>query len=67
MTKVGANSRELLNRRLQNKKEIIIVILYLTTCHLGAESSFKRERETNYNTKLKQLMIKILLSYVICN
>ena len=27
---------------------IIIIILYLTTCHLGAESSFKRERETNY-------------------
>ena len=32
---------------------IIIIILYLTTCHLGAESSFKRERETNYiNNKL---------------
>ena len=27
---------------------IIIIILYLTTCHPGAESSFKRERETNY-------------------
>ena len=27
---------------------IIIIIIYLTTCHLGAESSFKRERETNY-------------------
>ena len=27
---------------------IIIIILYLTTCHLGAKSSFKRERETNY-------------------
>ena len=27
---------------------IIIIILYLPTCHLGAESSFKRERETNY-------------------
>jgi len=24
---------------------IIIIILYLTTCHLGAESLFKRERE----------------------
>ena len=32
---------------------MIIIILYLTTCHLGAESSFKRERETNYiNNKL---------------
>jgi len=27
---------------------IIIIILYLTTCHLGAESWFTRERETNY-------------------
>ena len=27
---------------------IIIIILYFTTCHLGAESSFKGERETNY-------------------
>ena len=27
---------------------IIIIIIYLITCHLGAESSFKRERETNY-------------------
>jgi len=27
---------------------IIIIILHLTTCHLGAESLFKCEHETNY-------------------
>ena len=25
-----------------------IILYFKTTCHLGAESSFKRERETNY-------------------
>ena len=30
------------------KQNLIVIILYLTTCHLGAESSFKREHETNY-------------------
>ena len=29
-------------------KNSIIIILYLTKCHLGAESLFKRECETNY-------------------
>ena len=29
---------------------IVIIILYLPTCHLGAESSFKRKRETNYKS-----------------
>ena len=31
-----------------NNNIIIIITLYLTTCHPGAESSFKCERETNY-------------------
>ena len=35
---------------------IIIIILYLPTCHLGAESLFKREPETNYKKRIMKLI-----------
>ena len=33
---------------VQNWRFLTRIVLYLTMCHLGAGSSFKHERETNY-------------------
>ena len=48
--RVSRGESPLLTMLRINKKNIVklTIILYLTTCHLVAESSFKRERETNY-------------------
>ena len=42
------NNEEKYHLWMMKKKIIIITILYLHMCHLGAKSSFKHERETNY-------------------